>query len=337
MNFTMKSHYLCPLTHSLLAAGYCRFCESPIVNGAVAPDAKVPVSEVVQWNITAVLAALAADGDTPSNAVAALTCHRGDLFEELPIWRVALDHRDDSVRRMPESLLRRRKRDFQATDAERCERHLRAHPDEFALRLALLGFYFCRSDKFPAERAARQAHVLWVIQHRPGSEVAGSPDCYLAPTEGEAYEEAKALWLRHADAPNVSATILGNAARFFILNESDQSERLYQRAKQLEPQNSAWPEALGNLYGLRNARRQPNERGPNATRALEQFECALRLSESDLDRGTLLIGISKAAFEAGEHVRARSAAEDLFQISSRESNPADLSCMPPIQSSVGWH
>ena len=104
----MDSHYLCPLTHSLLGAGICYFCVSPIVNGKVAPDGTAAVSDVVHWNMSAALAALAADGDTPSNAISAISCHQGHLLEELPIWRAAIDHPDISVRHMSESMLTHR-------------------------------------------------------------------------------------------------------------------------------------------------------------------------------------------------------------------------------------
>jgi tetratricopeptide (TPR) repeat protein len=321
--FVMKSHRLCPLTHSLLAAGNCHFCERPVINGDVAPDRAADASGAVRWNVSAVLASLAADEDTREDTDSILFCHCGELFEELPIWRAVLDHPDSSMSGRSDSMLTRRYRGLQGSDAERCERHLRAHPDEFVLRVVLLGYYLLRSHQFPSERMARQQHCLWVIEHRPGSYIAGTPFCFPTPEEAEPYEATKKLWLRHADTLDVSAAVLGNAARFFTLNDEDQSERLYQKAQELEPENAAWPSALGHLYRLRNVRLNPNERGPNATRALEQFERAFLLSKIDRDRGHVLIEVSKAAFDAGEHARARIAAEEMFRISLTDANPAD--------------
>ena len=150
-------------------------------------------------------------------------------------------------------------------DAELCEQLLRASPDEFALRLALLCYYFLRSSLFPADRTARQQHSLWVIEHRPGSYIAGTPYCYITSDQREPYESAKRLWLTHTESLNVNAKILGNAAKFFTLNEKDQTERVYQRAKELEPENPAWPEGLGQLYALCNVRLQPSEHSRDAT------------------------------------------------------------------------
>jgi hypothetical protein len=100
--------------------------------------------------------------------------------------------------------------------AERCERDCQQQPDDCALRLLLLGYYFIRSRVFEGDRRAFQRHVLWVIEHAPELARTGTPPLYLDPVEeAEVYEQAKRLWLRHVEVSPQNATILGNAARFF--------------------------------------------------------------------------------------------------------------------------
>jgi hypothetical protein len=282
------------------------------------------VPAVAQWNVSLVVAALSGGGDKGLESVSTVFSHEGDLFGELPILRAALGHPNASVRLLAEHIPMNRSRAFFADDAERCERHLQSHPDEFAVRLALLQYYFLRSHEFPVERAARERHILWVIEHRPASHTAGSPDCYLFRDAGKPYECAKNLWLRHVDSGNVQANVLGNAAHFFLLNEPNCSEQLFRRAKQLDPDNPKWSEQLGHLYHLRCSRRLPAERRADASLALDQFEEALRLSVDQFGRASTLIDLVKTAYDAGEWARARQAAEDLLQVATARYNPADM-------------
>jgi hypothetical protein len=318
----VSSHPHCPFTHSLLLAGHCDLCGQPVVRGQVTSDGVESMPPVPQWEVSAVLAALAGDPGTAMAALAAVSRQRGDLFAELPIYRVALGHSECRLGQLAESRLTLF--ELLPDQAERCELCLREYPQEFALRLALLGYYFLRSSHFPEARAARQAHTLWVIEHQPGCYTAGTPFCLLEQKEGEPYQHGRALWLRHVESPDLAIEVLGNAASFFTLAEPQVSERLYQRAKELEPGNQTWPKHLAQLYKLRNIKRKPDDRRPDAALALEQLEQAYRLSREGLDRAVVLISLAKAAYDAGEWARARDAAEELLQTAAVERNPADM-------------
>src|SRR5215510_10842976 len=59
-------------------------------------------------------------------------------------------------------------------EAEALEAALASNPDDLATRAKLLGFYFrgaVRLDGPETTIAARRRHILWLIEHNPGSEV----------------------------------------------------------------------------------------------------------------------------------------------------------------------
>jgi hypothetical protein len=312
-------HPLCSLSHSLLLAGRCGFCGQPIRRSNV-----VSQGNEVQWDTPAVLAALTGEFGIPMAVLHIVTMHEGDLFAELPIFRAVLGHQDHTLHQFAEIGLSRRGDNLQVDGAERCENYLRAHPEEFALRLVLLNYYFLRSSHFTEARLARQAHSLWVIEHRPTSQIAGMPYCMLDPAEGEPHQRARALWLRHMGAPNTNVEVLGNAAHFFTLSEPHLSEQCYLRAKQLEPDNPNWPMQLGQLYVLANVKRRGDDRRSHAARGLEHFEEAYRLNRDGRGWWVSLIKLAKAAFDAGELTRAREAAEQLLGAMAQETHAADI-------------
>ena len=68
--------------------------------------------------------------------------------------------------------------------------------------------------------------------------------------DGGAYEQGKALWLKHVqDNPN-NTTFLGNAAAYLTIFDRGTAEDMLKRAQTLEPENPAWPKRLGELYQL---------------------------------------------------------------------------------------
>jgi hypothetical protein len=320
----VESHRLCPMTHALLAAGRCRFCGRPFVHGALAAEGASAVPAIPEWDVTKVIKVLADNEDKVGEALSVIFCHEGDLFADLPFLRVASGLPAKGIQKTLERIVRLRCRGFLETDAQRCEQHLEAQPEEFVLRLALLGYYFTRASHFPADRAARQRHSLWVIEHRPETEVAGSPNCYIAPKEGEPYRRAKELWLRHAGEPGVTAKVLGNAANFFTINEPSLSKRFLKRAMSLDPENPAWPERLSFVYSLQS-RSSPLELGRSAAKSLKHLDQARRLTRDDLNKTMLLMDTAKAALRAGEFARARETAEALLRAAAKvEWPPADL-------------
>lgn len=196
-------------------------------------------------------------------------------------------------------------------ETARLEAQVAAAPEDLDLRDQLLGHYFLEYS--PEDRAARARHALWVIDHHPEAELAGSPYAsFIRHSEPKLYEQARDLWLAHVGRDGVDAAILGNAARFFVLDERDRSEELLKRAAALEPKNPEWKQRLAELYML-NAQRDGSDAAP-ARAALAQFETAIEQSETTYDRYLRMDGAAEAALQSGDESKARQYATDLLRL-----------------------
>jgi hypothetical protein len=205
-----------------------------------------------------------------------------------------------------------------------------------AARTILLGKYF--ASKLASERAARATHIYWLIQHHPASTVAGSADAYLFKhQEAAAYEAARQLWMQQCTAHRSSATVIGNAANFFLVNDSILAEKLYLQAQQLEPANPQWHEKLAHVYSLA-ARLGPEEqRSSKARKSLVELEMAEQLRSAhaglppDQDARQIeafmqihtLPDRARAALEAGELVFARQFAERCLALATGAEQPEE--------------
>ena len=86
-------------------------------------------------------------------------------------------------------------------DADKLERDLKSDPASFSDRIELLAFYSFKIYKnglTPEEVANRREHTLWVIEHQPASDFAGS---FAAAFDGddrdpEGVQQGKNLWLK---------------------------------------------------------------------------------------------------------------------------------------------
>jgi hypothetical protein len=125
-------------------------------------------------------------------------------------------------------------------------------PDDLTLLRSLLTDYWIEP---PADLTERRARILWLIEHHPDAELAGSIESRLFPNDLDAtfpgdpdgYQQARTLWLSLADAPNVSSRVLGNAASFLETTDSSRAEQLLFRARSADP-SGPWTAQLGRLY-----------------------------------------------------------------------------------------
>jgi tetratricopeptide (TPR) repeat protein len=190
-------------------------------------------------------------------------------------------------------------------DAQQLETSLRQTPDDLSARTRLLGYYMRRQFASTPDRAARQQHILWIIQHHPEAPIAGLPYTELdAVLDGHVYQDAAALWKqRVADHP-ADPAILHNAAHYFLLHDRPTAEDLLKKGEALEPNNPSWPQALGHLYEL-NAHYQPQPgRQQQSAAALSQFERAYALTTEDTHKSHLLDDLAMTAFDAGDTNKA---------------------------------
>ncbi len=186
--------------------------------------------------------------------------------------------------------------------AESLEENLKADPNDLTSRTKLLGYYLGRAikSKSDAARKARRSHILWIVRHRPDATIAEDVAIQLSVWEEDwqAYGEGKRLWLAHIEKQKRNTKLLGNAAKFFFTKDKDLAEKLLKRAKQVEPENAAWPEKLGFLYELRYRDLEGNQRQALALKTLKEFEEALSLTEGSTGRYNVLLHLPEAAFYA---------------------------------------
>jgi beta-lactamase regulating signal transducer with metallopeptidase domain len=103
--------------------------------------------------------------------------------------------------------------------------------------------------------AARRAHILWLIEHHPESDLTGSWGARIFATSVDplpdpvGYEQAKKVWLGHTARPDVSVAILKNAAWFFEVPDKPLTETILIRLQSMDPQGH-WSTRLGRLYYL---------------------------------------------------------------------------------------
>jgi len=137
---------------------------------------------------------------------------------------------------------------------------LKRTSEDLVSRRTLLIFYWSAlsGEKEPGDEqriAARQGHILWLIEHHPASELAGSVEARLFPTGPDSlvdpvgYSRARELWLAHTRGPDVGSAVLGNAASFFEAVDKPLAERMLLRAQSREP-TGPWSSRLGRFYAV---------------------------------------------------------------------------------------
>lgn len=105
-------------------------------------------------------------------------------------------------------------------------------------------------DEQDAMREGYYRHTLWLVQHAPEN----FASILLFPRDGEAYEEARHLWLENIETGSGDPKVLMNAARFFDATDPTLAEDLLQKGQALEPDNPEWGERLKILRGNEGAR-----------------------------------------------------------------------------------
>ena len=202
-------------------------------------------------------------------------------------------------------------RNLTGTQVSALEAQLRKNADNLSLRIKLLSYYFRNQFNSPEARAARQAHVLWIIRHHPEAEVAGLPCASLNERlDAVAFREASKLWMAYIEDGDTNTAILGNAARFFLHTNRTKAEQYLTRARELEPDNPEWSKRLGHLY-RRFARTGETVDAATAKKSLAAYEEALPKQASQ-QRYYLLGDIAKAALWSGELSKARKYATELL-------------------------
>lgn len=128
------------------------------------------------------------------------------------------------------------------------EQSLRKNPDDLKGREMLITYYTLKVDK-----AKRLEHSLWLAKNHPEA-VGDCPSAKIAEADSPldslaSFEEARTIWLHHAESRTTEPRVLMNAASFILQFDPNLSERLLLQGRELEPKNRQWDIALADLYG----------------------------------------------------------------------------------------
>ncbi|MFI5166642.1 MAG: tetratricopeptide repeat protein [Thermoanaerobaculales bacterium] len=212
-------------------------------------------------------------------------------------------------------------RQLSEQQAQALEAALKLAPDDLSIRTKLMGYYWGQFRSTSARRA-RQQHVFWVIQNHPEAAIAGVPEGTLDPhLDGEAYEQAAALWKQQVAGHPADPAILGNAAAFFLLYDATLAENLLKKGEALEPANPRWPQRLGQLYSLHSHAAGEPDASKRVADALAAYERAYARTAGDLSKSYLLPSLAAAAFDAGSMDKAKSYAD--FALDAAKRWPSD--------------
>ena len=228
---------------------------------------------------------------------------------------------DAKKEQLDDSMLAMQGRKLSSQEVKKLEEKLEANPEDIISRTRVLGWYSQKRFSSEPARKERQKHILWLIQNRPDTEIAGKPEAELDPIlDKEAYYEAKKLWLEQVDKHNKNTAVIGNAANFFLIHDRDIAEELLKKAQALEPENPEWSQRLGHLYAL-DAHHVPAESKTSAAaKSLKQFEKSLSVTTSEREKFYKLADLAKVSFEAGEMQKAETYANSLLAQAAQYKN-----------------
>jgi len=206
-----------------------------------------------------------------------------------------------------------------ANEATLEEDSLTEDPDDLTARSALITYYFRipTASKAPDLEEKREQHILWLIQHHPDAEFAGSPEAHIEQSgkygSAEGYQHGKQLWLQQVDSHPDNVRVLDNAAKFVSLEDPNLERQLLEKALALEPSDALTLSLLACSYELERIHVQaPEEKAALAEKALSLRERGLG-NAKPTERFHALGQVATDAFDAGDTAKAGRYASELLQ------------------------
>lgn len=192
------------------------------------------------------------------------------------------------------------------------EARVLTNPSNLVARAGLVAYYYLPSLRSPEGLQSYTSHVLYLIEHFPDSPLAGMVEAHPSSgTHERAWEEGKALWLRHVEEQPENSQILMNAAEFFLIDGPEEAELMLRKGMKLQPQDPRWPDKLAQLYQLKLQSVPAEEYVGIARQALDCKQQAIALSK-ELD-GHDHAQLAEYAYDAGELATARLHAEKVLK------------------------
>lgn len=196
--------------------------------------------------------------------------------------------------------------------ASKLEKDLESDPMNLASRLSLLGYYGCRKSI----QEKYYDHMLWMIDERPGD--------YLSSYMGNEHHsrafvwkdyqirEASIRWKRQVRKYPQNVEVLCNAASFFEWHHWPTSEKLYKKAKKVDPRISKPARQLAYQYRYLASIAPDNECTILVRKALREADEAIERREKFRgDRIGVLEDFAPLAIKFGYYKQARKFAKRL--------------------------
>jgi hypothetical protein len=211
-------------------------------------------------------------------------------------------------------------RQLSAEVVKELEEGLKTKPNDQTAREKLIRHYFIASltSRSPEIEEKREQHILWLIEHHPESELAGSPEASILPMgsdgDSEGYKRGKQLWLQQVEKHPEDKAIVSHAAHFVGLNDPRTGRELLEKALALDPGDFQSAGSLAQSYEMEGRwGKSPEEKVALMKKALEIRERALDPSPG-LMRFYGLDDVAKTAFETGDIAKAERYAREVLQI-----------------------
>ena len=206
-----------------------------------------------------------------------------------------------------------------AVQANGLEEKLVTDPNNVAVREQLIVYYFqaSLSTRTADLEQKREQHILWLIEHQPESELAGSPEADIMPVgltgSTDGYQQGKQLWLAQVQKHPNSQRVLMNAAQFLFLLDRNTARDLLEKALTLDPGNPEVSSRLAQLYEQeRMLATSSDEKASLAQKALLIRERGIEKATGE-QRFYELGDLATAALEAGDAAKAAEYASELLQ------------------------
>jgi TonB family protein len=140
--------------------------------------------------------------------------------------------------------------------AEELELRLRSDPNDLEARTRLITYYSLPlrdEDEAPLKKAGRSRHILWLIEHLPGTSLLGEHRlCTFNREAGllhdiDAYEKGKQLWTEQLRKFPGHLIVMEHAVNYLEINDPEEAERIILEMIQ---KDHKYESRLGELYAL---------------------------------------------------------------------------------------
>jgi tetratricopeptide (TPR) repeat protein len=210
-------------------------------------------------------------------------------------------------------------RPVSAKVAQGLEDGLTKNADDLNAREQLIIYYFHEmlTSRTPEIEAKWEQDVLWLIEHHPEAELAGSPEAEIMPMgpigSTEAYQRGKQLWLEQVEKHPDSQRILRNAGQYLSLFDAKVALGLLEKAAALDPGDKETSSRLAQAFEQqRTFASSSEEKAALGQKAFSIRERGLERAEGE-ERFYELADAATSAFEAGDTAKAQQYASELLQ------------------------